>query len=618
MGVVKSRAMGDSYDMRRRTTSLRGQISSRGLARLGDESGIALVMALGIVLVLTIVLTAVITFTASGARDAKRVNAGQKAFALAEAGINNALAVLNANYPADGTAFPYPGPRCLLGQKAAPTGFPGKEPIGSYTCDASVPQEFVSTPDSTRPNETTTWWGRIRVVPGLGFAWVISATGSVQNPTGPNASAVSRTIYAKVPIVQDDAQDVDPGVLNFVYSVNDAIIGQGVDLRSPLYVRGNLTLENTAEVHAPIYVTCVEPPAAVPTATSPCPNSAGNVWMGGQAEVFETTHDLADVAVGGRLEQTTNNNHVGRSGSRLSMAHVINGCKKKSNPWHTPCQWDEDNVFVDQTGATGVPTIPKSPGTNRNTTMPSDPVPVPPDSSGFANYYTTAQPGPAIPCDNGTYPPLEQGDEVLSVSVPGKINLTPAFSYECKTNGDDGGEISWDYDAKILTVRGTIFIDGSVEIAETYPGQPGLLYEGQGVIYVAGTFGLKNTTICAVLSGDDCNIATDAWDPNTNALIIIAMSKGEDLPVSQQTAAGENSVEVVSSQFQGALFGVYDVSSTTTSVVQGPLISTDASIIIRNTTGASFPDIYFAPGNTPGTPPPPSLLLAPREFGGGG
>ena len=63
---------------------------------LGDESGIALVMALGIMLVLTIALTTVITFTASGARDSTRVNAGQKAYALAEAGVNNALAVLNA------------------------------------------------------------------------------------------------------------------------------------------------------------------------------------------------------------------------------------------------------------------------------------------------------------------------------------------------------------------------------------------------------------------------------------------------------------------------------------------------------------------------------------------
>ena len=49
--------------------------------------------------------------TAAGARDAHRSNAGQKASALAESGINNALAVLNANYP--GVTI-HPGNKNLL------------------------------------------------------------------------------------------------------------------------------------------------------------------------------------------------------------------------------------------------------------------------------------------------------------------------------------------------------------------------------------------------------------------------------------------------------------------------------------------------------------------------
>ena len=61
--------------------------------------------------VLAISLTAVIFLTSATARDAHRSNAGQKAAALAESGINNALAVLNANYP--GTTI-YPGDSTLL------------------------------------------------------------------------------------------------------------------------------------------------------------------------------------------------------------------------------------------------------------------------------------------------------------------------------------------------------------------------------------------------------------------------------------------------------------------------------------------------------------------------
>src|SRR5947209_5635375 len=84
---------------------------ARPLRRLRDESGIALVMALGIMLVLTIALGTTIYLAASAARDAQRTNGGQKAYALGEAGVNNAIAALNTNYPG---ATIYPGDPNLL------------------------------------------------------------------------------------------------------------------------------------------------------------------------------------------------------------------------------------------------------------------------------------------------------------------------------------------------------------------------------------------------------------------------------------------------------------------------------------------------------------------------
>src|SRR4029450_12791051 len=81
------------------------EVRSRTLARLSDERGIALIMALGILFVLTISLGTVLYVTSASARHAEHSNAGQKAYALAEAGVNNALAVLNANYPGT-VAFP--------------------------------------------------------------------------------------------------------------------------------------------------------------------------------------------------------------------------------------------------------------------------------------------------------------------------------------------------------------------------------------------------------------------------------------------------------------------------------------------------------------------------------
>ena len=103
------------------------QISARVaiLARLQDERGIALVMAIGIMFVLTITVSSVMVYTAASAGHANNSNAGQKAYALAEAGVDDALAVLNANYP--DTAHPYPGNGCLLHPRRRRPTFPHRD-----------------------------------------------------------------------------------------------------------------------------------------------------------------------------------------------------------------------------------------------------------------------------------------------------------------------------------------------------------------------------------------------------------------------------------------------------------------------------------------------------------
>ena len=187
---------------------------------LRDERGIALIMSLGILFVLTISLGTVIYVTSASARHAEHSNAGQKAYALAEAGVHDAFAVLNASYPDN--VDPYPGNWCLLRpQPIAPeagatvTSFPGTPDRHDVPCGGTP---FTGAPDAGRPNETVTWWGRLRKVDGMGLAWVIRSTGSVPNPTGPGASAVTRTLTVKVPVVMPPAQNVPPGILDWVYS----------------------------------------------------------------------------------------------------------------------------------------------------------------------------------------------------------------------------------------------------------------------------------------------------------------------------------------------------------------------------------------------------------------
>ena len=148
---------------------------------LHEEDGVALMLALVSMLVLTITLSTVMFMTAAGARDAHRSNAGQKASALAESGLNNALAVLNANYPG---IVAYPGDPNLLPSRT-----------------------------TTYPTGTATWSGTMEAAPTTASwndQWRITSVGTVANPTGPSASPVTRTTTAIVPIVIPETVAVNP------------------------------------------------------------------------------------------------------------------------------------------------------------------------------------------------------------------------------------------------------------------------------------------------------------------------------------------------------------------------------------------------------------------------
>ena len=196
---------------------------------LREEEGVALVLALLIMLVLTISLTTVIFVTAAGARDAHRTNAGQRASALAESGINNALAVLNANYP--GTVG-YPGDNRLL-----------------TTCPASLPTVCPFT--TTYPTGTVNWSGTLDNSPaGLGWAdqWNVTATATVANPTGPSAAPVTRTVRAVVPVIKPLATPIGQNnPLNFIYG-NAINFQQSVTVASPVYAVGDLHLQNSSTI----------------------------------------------------------------------------------------------------------------------------------------------------------------------------------------------------------------------------------------------------------------------------------------------------------------------------------------------------------------------------------
>ena len=568
----------DGVNMRRWTMLARERLALR------DESGIALIMAIGILFVLSISLGTVIYVTSSSARHAEHSNASQKAHALAEAGLDNAFAVLNVSYP--GTVA-FPGDPNLLP--------PRQTTYDGGNCAGPAPV-----------NNCTTWSGTLAgplVSSPWKWEWRITSTGTVQNPTGPAAAPVTRTAKAIVPVVIPPTTPASAtGPLNFLYSGSDMWFENSVHVKAPVYVRRDLHLESTAVID-------------------------------GAAK---------KAAIGRDLYLKNPQNQIGLTGGgdpRIDDIHVVNKCSSKATPALHTCgpsnaQWDNDAIFAtvhDNVIPVGPPPfisfIPTltccapyggsiAPAGAAN-----------PSNMGF--WYQNADLGPFAPCTTSTGSP-PKFDTVSGVpdnsinwsATPATvINLTPGASYTCKSMAGSTtlGELSWNAGTKLLTVKGTMFIDGSITI------EPGATarYTGQATIVASGTFGMKTATICATHPGytGPCDFTgTSPWDPNKSALVIVA-----DGLNGAGAAQGQGSdfdpgdgIHLKGADFQGALIANHTITNDTTSRMQGPMISVYDRVLAGQSNDLIFPPILFAPSGGGGiiSDPPKPMLLAPQNFAG--
>ena len=541
-------------------------LAARALARLRDESGIALIMAIGIMFVLTITLGTVIYMTSASARHAERSNASQKAYALAEAGVDNALAVLNTKYPST-------------------TAYPGDTPPGT----------FLPTRVTNYDEGKATWSGTLQFVNGAGWTWewAITSTGEVTNPTGPGTSPVTRTVRAKVPVVMPPTQPVgNDGTLNWIYAGDSARFTNSVTIKSPVYTWHNLSLENGAAI------------SGVPGISG----VAQKLAVGG------------DPVAGGNLTMEQNADWVGKD-TPLEAVHIHGLCASKpvSATLHN-CKWGDQPSPNDQVYAT-----------THDNVVPPDLIIKPELTTTQMNFwYQNANLGPNIPC-NGTpqprQPVFDTGDNTINNSATPAVpfNLTPATgNYTCRNvvDGKTLGELSWDAGAKVLTLKGTMFLDGSATVDSTgYSGNPVFRYQGQGTLVLSGTFGMKNAKICAVVSGNDCNVAAGAWDPNVNALIIVADGDGVFGGAQSQSnlVGAGNGIQIKGSSYQGALIADKNVEVDTTSNEQGPMVSVYHWVETGQTGVLTFPAVHFAPSGGGGItqPIPTAQLLSPQNIAAG-
>jgi hypothetical protein len=618
--------------------------SARRLARLRDESGIALVMALGIMLVLTIALGTTIYLAASAAGDAQRTNGGQSAYALGEAGVNNAIAVLNTYYPG---ATIYPGnPNLLLSTTltsaitlpastinvASTAGYnSGSNTIslssstsvgasGSVTCTGITGTSFTGCAGGTAGTypagatvarasgfgaNSVTWYGSLTNVPtnpSWKWEWDLTAFGHVKNPTGPTADLV-RKVTAIVPVVIPDSTSVNPGTtsIDWVYGLNDVTFSNSVNVAARVYAGHDIKLLNSATIDETI-------PA--------------QLGLPAEKNVIAAEHDLnlgsPQNQVGhihGTADPPANPNND------LAEIHVGNQCESQANPVGHACAWGATDKIWGATHDNIMPAFTKPTLTccsPVNWAAPADGTThaaVAPNPSYMGFWYLNAGLGPKSPCatSSGT-PPTFDTDNTINESAYSRttpFDLTGAV-YSC-TSADGKTKLAWD--GTTLRISGTVFIDGSV----TSSSRVGK-YVGKGTIILSGLYTMGNqTALCVNLaSSSNCDTAA-AWDANTNALVIVA--DGVDAThLSATLPAPGTSISIQKGNFQGLLLGTGDIdASVSGTVVMGPMVSVYGVVNAGQTGTLQFPPITFASSGTDGLtgPLPLGQLLSPIRFGGG-
>jgi len=517
----------------------------------GEERGFALVIALAVTVVFSMTVITVIESATSNQRNATMSGGRASAYNLAEAGVSNAMSILRV--PTNNALDKY----VFCPDNVTPS------PLPPY-CQRT----------DTYSGGTVTWYATLYQNAAVGTAyWDLFSTGKVRNPHG--GADYKKMIRATIPVVPTTTQPLNNPSWNYIYS---RAPGTGV-----AFSGCDMTLQQTVEVHSPLYV-------------------MGNLCLQNKSKVMS-----GPLIVKGSMDLQQSFNQVGAAGAAISEAHIGRGCRYQSQASHNPCVYGaggttpvRDNVWATILDA-NTPTI----------TAPT---------VTWDDWYLNASPGPYFACaaplaGESPNPTFAFDSPVGSVSDTnaqkltyrndnqGVVNLTPASSYHCKTVG---GELSWDNTNKILTVLGTIFIDGSVKID---PGGT-VRYRGQATLYTSGSVLVKNTNLCAYTSGTACVLAD--WDSTEDLLGFVVNGNGS-IPADNQVSAGTGA-QFVSAKFQGAVYATNAIEIDTSSLVDGPL---DGSTVkLGQSTNSTFTGFTFVPLGMPGNPNVYALAQLPQLTGG--
>jgi len=423
----------------------------------------ALVMALAVMLVLTILVTSTLAFTSSSSRDASLKQSGQSAYALAEAGLNQAQAQLYSHYyNSDGSTYNYQ-------TVYDPTWFTG----------AGVPrsqQSPTSTAACTSTSTCMSWGPKSWTVTGsvnVKGVLVLQGTGRVPNPTG--GTQLTRTVTDTIDVEQLPQYTPPPSYWTELYSGStgqpcDLQLGQTVNANAPIYVAGNLCLTSAASIEG-----------------------SGNPLK------------PVVVKVQGNLRLQNGGADIGKT-TPVDSVQVRGGCVKSNNgSFITPCPINTSTTQIwDKSG---------------NTTAPAPAVETLPavDWAGIA----AQQAASTVSCTNGVS--LSSATFYLTpASGAGSTGYT--CTIKDGVSGATVGSVTYNSSAHTVALYGYLYFTGNLDISNstplTYTGVTSLFVAGT-------VFASNGTVLCVHVKSGTCDVANanntsspDYWDTTKSLLII--------------------------------------------------------------------------------------------------
>jgi hypothetical protein len=455
-----------------------------------DERGIALVIALAISVALSLMTSGVIVYVTANQNSAKHDLGDNRALALAEAGLQQAYStIIRQNTIVGGN----PVNPALFGCAAGTSG------VSDCTTISPVCISVAVTCSGTTPQDgTARLYGVYGGLTGTTYqGWSVAKSTWLLVSTGFAYSATARRIDAKTEMA------------NVLISPLSA--GGVASLWNHIFVTAQPTSPPSCQLNFSGNSTIVDVPVY----------TIGNVCLAGQGVAVKEMPggQKIDLMVGGVLSMSGGSASVGDYSTTpvtpITSGVVQGGC----------------TISATLTANSGYPACTN--GTfrysvsNTDTYITNDA----PDlsASQVQSNFQNFDPGPKHPCatggtlastvfDNSIQSDLTKEPDASAAS----FELTPTSSdYTCVSqSGSSVGQLSWNHTTGVLTVNGSIFIDGNVTIAST------ATYTGTAILEAAGTitFTGNNQTVCNVYSAvtKDCDFTHWQGSSTNKSMLTLA------------------------------------------------------------------------------------------------